>query len=109
MYENHTSMMVNVNVQSRVIPCLDMKDGRRTAVLEHAVQQVRDWRRWLTDNIDYARRPRDRSGLGLEDIHPRTVAYVIIGRRQYFSDEFNALRQQIFRDEFIHIKSWDGV
>jgi hypothetical protein len=85
------------------------KSGRKTAVLEHAIQQVRDWRRWLTDNIDYARRPRDRSGLGLEDIHPRSIACVIIGRRQFFSDSFNSLRQQIVRDELIQIRSWDGV
>jgi hypothetical protein len=85
------------------------KSGRRTAVLEHAIQQVRDWRRWLTDNIDYARRPRDRNGLGLEDIQPRSIAWVIIGQRQFFTDEFNSLRQQIFRDELIQIRSWDGV
>ena len=85
------------------------KSGRRTATLEHAIQQVRDWRRWVTDNIDYTRRSRDRSGLGLDEIHPRFLAWVIIGRRESFSGPFNSLRQQIFRDEFIQIRSWDGI
>jgi hypothetical protein len=85
------------------------KAGRRTAKLEHALQQVRDWRKWITDNIDYARRSRDKNGLGLDDIQPRSFACVIIGRRKDYSDEFNRLRQQIFRDELIDIRSWDGI
>lgn len=85
------------------------KAGRKTALLEHALQQVRDWRQWTIDNIDYARRSVEKSGLGLEEIQPRFIGWVIIGRRDQYNREFNKLRQQIFRDELIQVRSWDGV
>lgn len=83
--------------------------GRKSAKLEHALQQVRDWRIWVTNNIDYARRPRTTSGLGLEEIGPRFQGYVIIGRRRDYTPTFNALRRQVSDDEMIQIRSWDGI
>jgi hypothetical protein len=85
------------------------KTGRKTAQLEHAIQQIRDWRKWITENLDYARRSKDQSGLGLVDISPRFDGYVIIGRRKNFDQKFNELRTQVRQDEHIHIRSWDGI
>lgn len=85
------------------------KAGRKTAVLEHAIQQIRDWRSWVTENLSYARKEKDKYGLGLNDITPRFFGYVVIGRRKEFNEKFNELRRQIQRDEFIAIRSWDGV
>jgi hypothetical protein len=85
------------------------KRGRKTARLEHALQQIRDWRTWITSNLSYARGAKEKNGLGLRNIQPRFYGYVIIGRRQDYSDAFNALRSQVFRDELIEIRSWDGI
>jgi len=85
------------------------KAGRRTADLEHSIQQVRDWRSWLTDNLSYARQSKEQNGLGLVDITPRFFGYVIIGRRTNFSRKFNELRRQLLRDELITVRSWDGI
>ena len=85
------------------------KTGRRTAVLEHAIQQIRDWRTWVTENLSYAQKEKDKNGLGLIDINPRFYGYVIIGRRNNFNEKFNELRRQIQRDELVIIRSWDGV
>lgn len=93
-------------------PCstqLVTKSGRRSAKLEHALQQVRDWRKWTTDNIDYARRPRDQSGLGLEDVGPQFAAEVIIGRRRDHTHAYNQIRKQIRDNERISVRSWDSV
>ena len=38
--------------------------------VNHAIGQIRDWRQWLMDNIDYARRPKEQNGLGLVGIDP---------------------------------------
>lgn len=85
------------------------KSGRKTADLEHAIQQIRDWRSWVTENLDYARKDKAKNGLGLSDIIPRFSGFVIIGRRKEFTSKFNELRKQIFRDELIEIRSWDGI
>ena len=85
------------------------KAGRKTSELEHAIQQVRDWRSWVTENLSYARKDKEKNGLGLSDIVPRFYGYVIIGRREAFTEKFNELRRQIQRDELITIRSWDGV
>jgi Domain of unknown function (DUF4263) len=80
------------------------KAGRKTADVEHALQQVRDWRTWLTQNLSYAQ-----GTLRLERINPRFFGYVIIGRWKDYTDEFNNIRSQVFRDELIQIRSWDGI
>ena len=85
------------------------KQGRKTANLEHAIQQIRDWRAWITDNLSYARRSREQNGLGLIDITPRFFGHVIIGRRKNYNNKFNELRRQLMRDELITIHSWDGI
>lgn len=85
------------------------KSGRKSARLEHALQQIRDWRKWVADNIDYARRPRHQSGLGLENIQPRLLGLLVVGRRKTYNETFNDLRKQIHRDELIQISSWDGI
>jgi uncharacterized protein YeeX (DUF496 family) len=85
------------------------KVGRKTADLEHAIQQVRDWRLWVTENLSYARQDKNKNGLGLDDITPRFFGYVVIGRRKDFNQKFNELRRQIQRDELITIRSWDGI
>jgi hypothetical protein len=84
------------------------KKGRRSAKLEHAIQQVRDWRAWITDNLQYARAPRDKNGLGLEWIEGRFAGYIFAGRRSDYCDKANEIRRQIVRDERIVIRSWDG-
>ena len=71
------------------------KQGRKTADLEHAIQQIRDWRSWITDNLSYARQSREQNGLGLIDIAPRFFGHVVIGRREYYNRKFNELRRQL--------------
>jgi hypothetical protein len=85
------------------------KSGRRSAKLEHALQQVRDWRKWVTDNIDYARRSKDQNGLGLDDISPRFEAQVAIGRRADHTEAYDDIRRQISENERISVRSWDSV
>lgn len=85
------------------------KSGRKSAVLENALQQVRDWRRWISRNLDYAQRPREQSGLGLGRIQPDFWGYVVIGRRMEFSRPMDDIRRQVLRDERIQIRTWDGI
>jgi Shedu protein SduA, C-terminal len=45
--------------------------GRLSPQLDEGIRQIQEWRRWLDDNRDYARRPRSRNGLGLVDVSSR--------------------------------------
>ncbi len=77
------------------------KAGRKSAKLEHALQQIRDWRAWVRENLSTARGVPQNGGVGLEDISPDFLGWVIIGRRATFTDKFNELRRQVERDERI--------
>ena len=59
-----------------------LKDGKRfSGKTRNALSQIVDWRHWLSQNLSYARSPKDRQGLGLIDITPKPPAVVVIGRR----------------------------
>ena len=57
------------------------KDGLPASALNHAIGQIKDWRNWLRDNLDYARRPKSQNGLGLIGIDERVPGVILIGRR----------------------------
>ncbi|MBI2171262.1 MAG: hypothetical protein HYU30_04470 [Chloroflexi bacterium] len=53
------------------------RDADQSATLTHALRQVQDWRRWLTNNISYAR-----NELGFADIVGDLPCIVLIGTRE---------------------------
>lgn len=88
------------------------KTGRRTAALEHALQQVRDWREFIKNNLDFVNRPLAKGGLGLEHAEPNMMGYVFIGRRPEDPNEIdrlNVLRRQIADSDNIYVFTWDGI
>ncbi len=99
---------IGVEIESPDVPVIT-KAGRKSAKLEHALQQIRDWRSWIRENLSTARNVPQSGGAGLEDIDPNFFGWVIIGRRATFTDKFNELRNQVEHDEHISIRSWDGI
>lgn len=87
------------------------QDGRPNRYLQHAIEQVRDWRRWLTRNLDYARRSREEKGLGLVGIDARVPGLVLIGRRPSdgYPDVFNEFRMDMLHDSRIAVHSYDWL
>ena len=87
------------------------KSGRRSADLEHALQQIRDWRDFVKKNLDFVTRQRSKGGLGLDHSEPNMLGRVYIGRR--ISDPANAIKWRTLRDQIadsdrIYVYSWDG-
>ena len=85
------------------------QDGLATSGLNHAIGQIRDWRQWLMNNLDYARRPAEQNGLGLVGIDPRLSGLVVIGRRQQYPSRYNEFRRQMIDRERIVIHSFDWL
>lgn len=85
------------------------RDGLPASSVNHAIGQIRDWRRWLMDNLDYARRPIEQNGLGLIGIDSRVPGLVVIGRRQQYPSRYNEFRRQMIDRERIVIHSYDWL
>ena len=85
------------------------RDGKQTADLTQAVAQIRDWRRWISDNKDYARRSCDQDGLGLIGIDHRMEGLILIGRRTEYSERFNDMRREMLSNDHIEIHSYDWL
>ena len=85
------------------------KNGDPSAALTHAIRQVTDWRVWLKNNIDYAKRPRDKQGLGLTDIDGNIKCFILIGRRENLNPIFSERRRQMSKDNNIEIHTYDWL
>lgn len=84
-------------------------DGNPANSLNVALAQIRDWRQWLMNNLDYARRPKEEDGLGLIGIDSRVPGLIIIGRRHEYPERFNNFRRQTRDRESILIHSYDWL
>ena len=88
---------------------VERRDGLATQQLNHAIGQIRDWRSWLRNNLDYARRSKCQDGLGLIGIDSRESGLIIIGRRQEYSTRYNEFRREMIDRERITIHSYDWL
>ena len=85
------------------------KNGLQSHKLTHAIGQIRDWRQWLRDNLNYARNPSGQSGLGLIGIDDRIAGLILIGRRSEYPERYNEFRRQMIDNERIIIHSYDWL
>jgi len=75
---------------------------------QKGIDQVIEWRNWLSSNISYARKPRSDNGLGLFDIRENSDAVVIVGRRSKMPRTKDAQRRE-YRKSNIQIHSYDWL
>ena len=88
----------------RVADGVFIRVGRHPDNVRHAVQQVRDYRRWLDKNANYF---RDQTGaLGVE---AGTTGIVVIGRSAHRENELGADRLRDLRREGVEVMSYDRI
>lgn len=85
------------------------KNGDPSRFLWHAIRQIIDWRVWLEANRDYAIRPPDEDGLGLEEISPALPGLIVIGRRAERDRERRRFRRGLASQLNIKIHSYDWL
>lgn len=84
-------------------------NGDPTWEMTHAMQQIRNWRTWLRDNLDYAQRSIERNGLGLSEINPDLPGLIIIGRRNEESEKHRLKRRDLGKESNIKIHTYDWL
>lgn len=84
-------------------------DGTESRALREAINQIRDWRVWLRENTNSARKPKAEKGHGLAQISEHVWGEIVIGRRERYPQKFVELREHYFRREHITIMSYDRL
>jgi hypothetical protein len=73
------------------------------------LSQIREWREWIQDNLDQARRPRAQNGLGLPDIRPQAAGLLLVGRRHRLGVRAATLQRQTEEQEGIAVHTYDWL
>ncbi|WP_433700801.1 Shedu anti-phage system protein SduA domain-containing protein [Nocardiopsis sp. CA-288880] len=83
-------------------------NGRASSALRHAVDQIEDWRKWLTTNLRSARAPREDGGLGLPGINVNARGLIVMGREDV-SDSATDIRERYSSQSGIEIRTYDSL
>jgi hypothetical protein len=77
--------------------------------VREGIAQAREWRDWLQNNLDFARRPKTQDGLGLFGIDPNLDCVVIAGRRDLLSGDAPRLRQRVWNEQRVDVMTYDRL
>ncbi|MFJ4793321.1 Shedu anti-phage system protein SduA domain-containing protein [Kitasatospora purpeofusca] len=111
MIAGQTSLGVRwtlVELESPVSRLTNPGNKRATTTLRHAVDQIEDWRRWLSTNLHYARSARDADGLGLPGITAEVPGLIIMARETY-DDAASEIRELHARRSHIQVRTYDWL
>ncbi|MEV0855114.1 Shedu anti-phage system protein SduA domain-containing protein [Nocardia fluminea] len=97
-----------IELESPAAPIFTKSYGQ-SQQLRKGIDQVRDWRRWISNNQDKARRPRAEHGEGLTDINGNVPAFVFIGRDTDRTDEASQRLRQLMDELRVQIRSYDWL
>ena len=76
---------------------------------QRGIDQVKEWRRWIDDNRNFARRNQAEGGLGLPDIESHAPGLVIVGRTSSLGESDQGHRRQLKNENKIELRTYDGV
>jgi hypothetical protein len=85
------------------------KNGDASALLNHALGQINDWREWLSQNRDYAARPPEREGLGLIGINPELDGLVVVDRGSGIDARITRRRRRLAHTHRVVIETYDWL
>ena len=86
-----------------------MADNDLEANARRGVSQIREWREWLQNNLDMARRSKRQDGQGLVDIRPQSEGLVLVGRRALLHPNSSAVRNRIREENQIRVHTYDWL
>ncbi|WP_406515649.1 DUF4263 domain-containing protein [Streptomyces sp. NBC_00873] len=88
---------------------LALRNGREPSeTLRKAIQQIKDWREWLANNLEQAQKSASKGGLELPGIRTRPPGLIIIGREDWAAGT-GVMRSQYAETEDIQIRTYDWL
>jgi hypothetical protein len=101
---------VLVELESPRVKSLFTQEGVQAKQLRKGLTQISDWRRWLAENLDMARKPGALGGLGLIDF-PSALpsALLIIGRANDRTEDARPRLEQLMVANAVSIRSYDWL
>ncbi|MFE7098816.1 Shedu anti-phage system protein SduA domain-containing protein [Streptomyces erythrochromogenes] len=97
-----------VELESPVSRLTNPGNRRATMILRHAVDQIEDWRKWLSSNLHYARSARGADGLGLPGITAEVPGLIIMAREDA-ADAAADIRELESRRSRIEVRTYDWL
>lgn len=85
------------------------ENGDSSAILNHAIRQIRDYRDWLKNNLNEARKLRKDKGLGLVGIEPELECLILIGRRRDLDESVSDARRRMNKEINGEIHTYDWL
>jgi len=85
------------------------KRQRTTEQFDEGLKQIIEWRDWIAENGDYARKPRVRNGLGLAGISHQADGLILIGRRGNISAEDRKRARNLTWPHHVEVHTYDWL
>ncbi|HKU53643.1 MAG TPA: Shedu anti-phage system protein SduA domain-containing protein [Nitrospira sp.] len=97
-----------LEIESPTQPLLK-RDGHFTQKVQHAIDQVEEWRTYVRNNPASIHRPKLQGGTGLIGIEPDFEVWIVIGRDPDNTSAEARRARYLNSDRTIHIQTWDGL
>ncbi|XSG81115.1 MAG: Shedu anti-phage system protein SduA domain-containing protein [Methyloligella sp. ZOD6] len=91
------------------ISSVTLRQNDLAKVARRGISQIEEWRSWLENNLDFARRSKRADGLGLVDIRPRSEGLLLVGRRTLLNQDTTAVRHRFFETNRIRVHTYDWL
>jgi hypothetical protein len=85
------------------------RDGEWAKEARHAQHQIRQWRHYISENPDAARKAPEDEGLGLVDIEAGVPALVLISRRDLVANDPVWMRRDLRLNSGVEMHTYDWL
>ena len=86
-----------------------LEDGQPNEHTREGLAQIRTWRRWISENLSYARQLDLTIGLGLPGIDQYLPGLVFVGRDKDFTEVSIPERRRLYYEDRIEVRSFDWL
>lgn len=88
-------------------------DGHYSESTRKGINQIKDWRNYIQNNLDYVTKSKTSHGLGFHDLRPKSRGVVVVGRNEVYGShamkyKYDEHRKRTREDDLIEIISYES-